>query len=133
MGLLILFSLIGAGVFILGDFQRDLLLNSRFEQLTSVREALKTHVNTYQKQTKSILHSISLSSDTAMALKQLAPAFYTLQSTENNLRLDTILTDNYQTQYLNKLHQRIPNAEPRKKHRLIYPHKSKVKLLSIIT
>ncbi|MCW8931381.1 MAG: EAL domain-containing protein [Gammaproteobacteria bacterium] len=124
----VFFAFVGSGIYTLSNYKKELLLNTRFEQLISLREALGMHINTYQKQTKNILRSISLSSNTSTALKQLSPAFQALQDIENIQNLDTVLTDEYQERYLNNLHRNIPNAAPGKHTQAYLPTQKQGKI-----
>lgn len=119
--LTLLFGLMAIGIISLTSYQKELLLSSRFEQLTSIRESLKRHTNSYQDNTTENLSLISQLPSTITALQQLSSSFYQQKYKQDITVIDAELLQFYENNYLNKIHHGIPNAEKLRSPRAYIP------------
>ncbi|MEH6358479.1 MAG: EAL domain-containing protein [Pseudomonadales bacterium] len=94
--------------------QQEVLLESRFEQLISVRESLSSYVNDYQQQTSRLLQSIANAPSTSTALKNFSNTFNSQSGHHSEKQLDLDILQHFQRHYLNDLISDTPNSEPKK-------------------
>lgn len=115
VALTVLLVLIIISINNLSNFQKKLLIESKFEQLISTREALKAHIDTYQRQTENTLLSISTSKTTPAAIDELTSSFNNQTSTFSIQELDETLIEHYEKNYIKHIYTDIPNSAPLKK------------------
>lgn len=101
------------GINYIASFQREQLLESRFEQLVSLREALASHVKDYEKSTVLAVETIAHDRTVVQALSELSNAYKNLESAPVEADSNS-LKQYYQQNFTNRINTKIPNAEPLK-------------------
>lgn len=104
------------GINYVASFQREQLLQSRFEQLVSLREALASHIKDYEKSTILAVETIAHDRTVGTALLELSKAYNELSSIDlpsSGLVLGTSqLTNYYQQKFIGRINTKIPNTQP---------------------
>lgn len=94
----------------IGHFQRQGLLEARFDQLVSLRESLVSHVKDYQKSTLLAVETIAHDRTVQTALEELAKAYEQVPSQAVN-NTDS-LSQYYAKDYIKHINPKIPYAQP---------------------
>lgn len=94
----------------IGEFQKKQLLNSRFDQLISLREALSSHVKDYQKETILAVQTLSHDREVQESLRVFSEAYAELSSAINSSDNAQELAAYYEEYYLDKVNRNIPNS-----------------------
>lgn len=93
------------------SYQRDQLLQLRFEQLVSLREALSSHIKDYEKATVLAAETIAHDRTVHEALAQFTSAYQALESS-GLVPESSALAEHYQHHFVNKINTDVPNTPP---------------------
>jgi PAS domain S-box-containing protein/diguanylate cyclase (GGDEF)-like protein len=129
LSLLLISILIIIGFYSLSTYQKNLLIDTRFEQLVSLREGLKAHINSYQEHTKKNLYSLSINPKIINAASKIGIEFNSLKGHDYPQVIDKGLINYYKNHYLNRVTQNIPKANPLRATEFYIPKSNTGRLL----